>query len=157
MCIHTITHTHTHTHTGTVVAVASRGHMAISADAEGNIRLWDLRLLARAEQEVQEDGHGRGGEAEERDRGESEERDRGASEEGQLSEEPVAFAAEEEERAPKGAREGSGRGGQRGWRGAMRLPGASRLELAVERANVGVCVCCVCMYVYIRMYISIYI
>jgi len=127
------------------VAVESRGHWAISADAEGNVLVWDMGEPAHAEgnkglfdmsqsaleeQEEQEGGQGGGGESESGQ----------PSVSGQLSGLPelrVDGAAEEQERAPQGAREGGGRGGRRGWQGLMRLPGASREEMAVERANAG--------------------
>jgi hypothetical protein len=128
------------------VAVESREHWAISADAEGNVLVWDMGEPAHAEgnkgvcdmhqsaleeQEEQEGGQGGGGESEEGQLSVSGQ---------QLSELPelrVDGAAEEKERAPQGARKGGGRGGRRGWRGLMRLAGASREEMAVERANVG--------------------
>ena len=102
-------------HSSTIAAADLDRHYAVSADSQGSVRVWDLRRNARDGDELAAAGEGEGG---------------GASA-GRLAEEG---RCEEEV--------GRAEGGSGAWGLLMRLPGASRDEVASDRANAGcVCVC----------------
>ena len=100
-----------------VVAVESSGHYVVSADAAGCVLVWDLRHSA-----LQPSGaHGEG-------------------EGSELSELRVDSLASERQAGAQGHASGHARmrqGSPHRWPAVMRLPGASREEMAAERANAG--------------------
>ena len=104
-------------HSSTIAAADLDRHYAVSADSQGSVRVWDLRRNARDGDELAAAGgaEGEGGDASA----------------GRLAEEG---RCEEEV--------GKAEGGSGAWGLLMRLPGASRDQVASDRANAGcVCVC----------------